>query len=1041
MADLESTLAWLDMSDYYDRFVQAGFDSWLVLCEITEADLEALGVERGHRRKLQREIATSRQSIQNPPTSAFQPIPGPQNAGSRPTSALPGKRSYQHHPKPDSNAPQRPYAAYVLFSNHVREENKALSLPFTEISKMVGDKWQALPPAEKEQWKQLAAAPWEKYKQDLAAYQQTEDYQKYQQYVVDFKAAQSAKQNEAQGWAGPGQEVRGGKLRQQSSGSEVDQSSPASKSPSVPSLQQSTRQNVPITSIEDTENVNFGSKVAISRAKIPASTGSIANARPPRVTQGSAAPNAMGIAQRANLAETPQSNVHTRMASEIKKKAPEVDHAKQTAIQRGLVLPPVLEPPVLERGNTKARAESNSSDTGEDAESTASGIGSMGSTGHVDYSDFKSPTLDMTTPAYVGQSSEVAWMQRLNREFKGDSRMKAPGHESALLPSDATPLSGHPWPADMDPSVVGNQLDPYDLPIKSTADALVKAFFSTVHPAFPILDRLHFLQQYEQTNNSMETNPMENGLFVSVLQMVFAIGAVYAHMTGCDWVGDDRDHLLYFARARVLGSYSGLLSDSVSIGQVQVLGLASVYLMATDQTNRARSALAIAIRFAQGLGMHLKNLTPHMKEAETVHGIYVWAALVSAERALSVMLGRPCMVNEQDCSAPVPLPVNKKDRQSSETTERGTIQNPVPSTSQSASQSSSGLPLTLSAGTIYETKGPSISMSFFYHYLELGKLSQKVAADLYKPYVRQLKWAEIQRKIEEYDNILTQWYRNLPVEFDMRYHTEHPQSEPFRAALVILSHSTRTIINRPALCKNERQFLKQSDESIQTNHNAAQRCIKSARAILQFLPVGSTETSLNRSPIWWTLVHHIKRSATVLLLELAFRAEHMPSEAEEIVADAIKAINWIHSMGAVSMAARRAWSLLKQSLQSAAQRIGASTAGLITTSPRPQGGSSSSGGPYQFSGDTQSFEPGAWLPMTSSSGAADALYDSPFYGDIQMSGMDDFGFMRPSEDHPLFPSASEIQEMAAAAQQSQQEDSEQNIWQPTADRDTYFGFD
>ena len=263
----------------------------------------------------------------------------------------------------------------------------------------------------------------------------------------------------------------------------------------------------------------------------------------------------------------------------------------------------------------------------------------------------------------------------------------------------------------------------------------------------------------------------------------------------------------------------------------------------------------------------------------------------------------------------------------------------------------------------------------------------------------------------------------------------YPQSEPLRAALVVLSYSTRTIINRPALCRNERQFLHQSDESIHINNNAAHRCVNSARGVLQFLPGGSNETRLSQSPIWWTLIHHIKRSATVLLLELAFRAEHMPSQVEEIVADAIKAVNWIHSMGAVSMAARRAWSLLNQSLQSAAQGIGASTAGLITTPPQPQEGDS--GGPYQSPGDVQPFEPGAWLPMSSSSDMG-AMHDNPFYGDIQMSGMDAFGFMRPRQDNSMFPSAEEITEMAAA-QRRHQED--QDVWQRTADRDTYFGFE
>ena len=274
----------------------------------------------------------------------------------------------------------------------------------------------------------------------------------------------------------------------------------------------------------------------------------------------------------------------------------------------------------------------------------------------------------------------------------------------------------------------------------------------------------------------------------------------------------------------------------------------------------------------------------------------------------------------------------------------------------------------------------------------------------------------------------------LPPEFDMRYQMDHPKSEPLRAALVLLSHSTRTIINRPALCRNERQFSHQSDESMQTNHNAAHRCVNSARAILQFLPGGSNETSLDQSPIWWTLIHHIKRSATVLLLELAFRAEHMPSQVEEIIADATKAVNWIHVMGARSMAARRAWSLLNKSLQSAAQRMGASTAGLITTPPRPHG---SSAGAHQSSGNFQSFDPGAWLPMTSLSSAG-AYHESPFYGDMQMSGMDDFGFMRLGQDDSMFPSAGEIENMAT---QQRQPGDDPEMWPATADPETYFGFD
>ena len=40
MADLELTLTWLGMERYLERFIEAGFDSWETVLEITENDLD-----------------------------------------------------------------------------------------------------------------------------------------------------------------------------------------------------------------------------------------------------------------------------------------------------------------------------------------------------------------------------------------------------------------------------------------------------------------------------------------------------------------------------------------------------------------------------------------------------------------------------------------------------------------------------------------------------------------------------------------------------------------------------------------------------------------------------------------------------------------------------------------------------------------------------------------------------------------------------------------------------------------------------------------
>lgn len=160
-------------------------------------------MDLGHRRKLQREIANTKRLAQDPAfvTPLYRIEPRPERTELKPTASgsstnefqVPSKRGYRHRPKSDPNAPERPYSAYVMFSNHTREQLKDQNLSFTESSRLVGERWQNLSPDEREAWKQRGAVPWEKYKSDMAEYQKTDGFQEYQRYLTDFKAAHAAK--------------------------------------------------------------------------------------------------------------------------------------------------------------------------------------------------------------------------------------------------------------------------------------------------------------------------------------------------------------------------------------------------------------------------------------------------------------------------------------------------------------------------------------------------------------------------------------------------------------------------------------------------------------------------------------------------------------------------------------------------------------------------------------------------------------------------------------------------------------------------------
>jgi hypothetical protein len=70
----------------------------------------------------------------------------------------------------------------------MREQLKGQDLTFTEIAKVVGERWQVLEPELREQCERQANIAKENYYRQLAIYKKTPEYESYQKYLEDFKA-------------------------------------------------------------------------------------------------------------------------------------------------------------------------------------------------------------------------------------------------------------------------------------------------------------------------------------------------------------------------------------------------------------------------------------------------------------------------------------------------------------------------------------------------------------------------------------------------------------------------------------------------------------------------------------------------------------------------------------------------------------------------------------------------------------------------------------------------------------------------------------
>lgn len=347
------------------------------------------------------------------------------------------------------------------------------------------------------------------------------------------------------------------------------------------------------------------------------------------------------------------------------------------------------------------------------------------------------------------------------------------------------------------------------------------------------------------------------------------------------------------------------------------------------------------------MGLHLMNVTPSMPAEERDFHAQIWFAITSLESMLVFMTSRPSMVNAQDCSVSLnqvdttPTEVSSVTSEfsqsqpssaqdfatafSSARTPSSSISEPPPFRSRQPSDRSTNPPI--ATGTTAQV--------YFKHYTLLCNLAKEIIHNLYSPSIRAKKWVDIQAIMSTYSQRLYCWRSSLPPPFDDGSFSQDQRIESCRVALRILFHSTHTIIHRPSLCRLDQRIADQSQSSKRTNRMSANKCVESAQSVISLILDKPTSTVLNDGAMWWMLLHHMKRALIVLLLELAFRADHMPEEAEEILTAAKAAMEWLRHIAVSSPTARDTWTSLSSLLKQAAQRVGRDTSDIITAPQDP----------------------------------------------------------------------------------------------------------
>lgn len=595
--------------------------------------------------------------------------------------------------------------------------------------------------------------------------------------------------------------------------------------------------------------------------------------------------------------------------------------------------------------STERKSSWSSSDT-EPSLSRSPSIGSF----EVDHTeeDFNRDETARAT-GFIGKGSEINWLQKIKKEVDQEcepcsiNAPSLPDHEPCS-PSSAPRMEGQHDSSvasfnyylddlDMRSSV---QLDPYEVPTRETATKLFNIYLNAVHPSFPIIGISTFVSQFQVFFNQPSLKPGKRWL--AILNLIFAVGAKYSQLTDTEPQQDSDEHLKYFSRARVL-SLEDQTFQHPDLQQLQVEGLASFYLLALGHVNRSWKLIGSAVRGALCLGLHLRNVGSCTSDISKEIRYRVWWSLYTIEHLLTVMTGRPSCITDNSCTTPLPVPFDESDFQKKDVArlissplrgnpsqpERISVCSGTPGMTASLDSDSNEVPsgtkdAEMGKAEYLKSLPPCMSL-YFLQLASLTSISKRMTVKLYSPEAAQSPWATTEFTIQSLMLDIDSWLMNLPPAYDFTsaQTSQCPASQ--RMGLALFFYSTKIGITRPCLCRLDSSGL-QSDKTYEFCNNAAAECVESACHMLTLFPDTPDGALLHKVSPWWCILHFLMQATTVLLLELAFKVQHVPDKEPMISKAVKKAIEWLFALSKANPASERAWRLCDGFLRRLAPGVG-----------------------------------------------------------------------------------------------------------------------
>jgi hypothetical protein len=314
--------------------------------------------------------------------------------------------------------------------------------------------------------------------------------------------------------------------------------------------------------------------------------------------------------------------------------------------------------------------------------------------------------------------------------------------------------------------------------------------------------------------------------------------------------------------------------------------------------------IGTSLRAALAVGLHLRNddpsASPFIKESLA----QLWWSLNSIESQVCALIGRPCIISNDECTVPLPQVVSEEQRSSSGPPRP---RNPIGTRWMITVLSETPSSDTTNRGEVEAV----MHISFQQARIKIAIIMQKALSKLYLPRTSTYSWGHIHEEITSLTGELDEWVAAAlpgglsPVDSVREHDVQHE-----RSLLSFHYYSARLLISRPSLCRLERRVKGQSHASAAFNQKTAEVCVQAAQAITRLFP-GQPDWMFicQRSP-WWCIVHYMMQAIAVFLLEMSFKGTDTTPNGEELSESMEKLVRWLRFMSSRNAVAKRAYNVV-----------------------------------------------------------------------------------------------------------------------------------